>query len=139
MAQFVSMSMPRGFAGEITRGSYDFTTESHQNDGSIKAFGVPVKLTENGVGACTAAGDEVYGIAVRVYGQVDAAGVQFPRVVTVLRRGYVAVNVKGKPETGKPVNLAANGEFTADAGTKIPGATFMGEKSADVAEIAFNI
>ena len=42
MSQFIGTSMKRGHAGELTRGYFDNTVESRLNDGSVKAFGVPV-------------------------------------------------------------------------------------------------
>ena len=32
MSQFIGTSMPRGSAGDITRGMFDYTTEVKQND-----------------------------------------------------------------------------------------------------------
>ena len=45
MSQFIGMEMmPRSYAGEITRGYFDYTTEVKANDGTapVTAFGVPV-------------------------------------------------------------------------------------------------
>ena len=121
MSQFIGTSMPRGFAGEITRGFFDFTTEVHKNNGTVKAFG----------------------FAVREYGQVDAAGVQKDDILTVLRRGYMVVKTAGgTPALGGTVYLKTDGTITADKGTNtaIPGCTFMGAADASgLVEIAFNI
>ena len=136
MSQFIGTSMPRGFAGEITRGFFDFTTEVHKNNGTVKAFGVPVKLDGQTVAATTANTDAVYGFAVR-------AGVQKADILTVLRRGYMVVKTAGgTPALGGTVYLKTDGTITADKGTNtaIPGCTFMGAADASgLVEIAFNI
>nr|DAR32962.1 MAG TPA: hypothetical protein [Caudoviricetes sp.] len=143
MSQFIGTSMPRGFAGEITRGFFDFTTEVHKNNGTVKAFGVPVKLDGQTVAATTANTDAVYGFVVREYGQVDAAGVQKADILTILRRGYMVVKTAGgTPALGGTVYLKTDGTITADEGTNtaIPGCTFMSAADASgLVEIAFNI
>lgn len=158
MPQFIGTSMPRGFAGQLTRGYFDHTTEAKKNDATapVAAFGVPVKINSagDGVAACSAKTDAVYGFSVRVFGTTyrDAAGkdVQDMDLVTVLRRGYIAVAVaSGTPKLGGKVYLTTTGTLSADANdgessptayTEIPGCTFCGAKDADgLAEIAFNI
>ena len=148
--QFIGTSMTRGFAGELTRGYYDATTEVKANDATapVKAFGVPVKLNTaaDGVTVCTATSDKVYGYSVREYGQVDAQGVQDQTLVTVMKRGYMAVKLaSGTAKLGGTVYLNATGGLTADAGsapanTAIPNCVFMGAADSDgLVEIAFNI
>ena len=153
MAQFIGTSMPAGFAGQITRGFFDHTTEVIKNDGTtpVKAFGVPVKLnsTADGVSACTATSDAVFGFAVREYGQAvpDSEGgwVQAMEFVTVLKRGYMAVKLEsGTAAKGGTVYLNATGGLTAEAGsspanTEIPNCFFMGPAQNGLVEIAFNI
>lgn len=146
MSQFIGTSMRRGFAGAITRGYYDFTTEVLKNDATtpVASFGVAVKLnaTNDAVTPVTASADTVAGIAVREYGQVDASGAQVPGFVTVLKRGYIAVVLAaGEAVRDGQVYLAANGAFTAEtSGTALTGAKFMGPADADgLVEIAFNI
>ena len=143
MSQFIGTSMPKGFVGEITRGFYDHTTEVLKNDGTVKAFGVPVKLAGTSVAKTTANTDTVYGFAVREYGQAGVNGVQSMDMVTVLRRGYIVVkSAGGTPALGGVVYLKTDGTITADKGTNtaIPGCTYMGAADASgLVEIAFNI
>lgn len=143
MSQFIGLSMRRGYAGDLTRGYYDHTIESRMTDGSVKAFGVPVKISGDKVAATSATSDVVYGFAVRNYGQVDMAGVQDMSAIGVLRRGYLAVkSTGGTPAFGGKVYLDASGQISADqsSNTEIPGAIFMGAADADgLAEIAYNI
>lgn len=147
MAQFIGTSMKRGFAGEITRGYYDFTTEIKANDATapVASFGIPVKLNAaaDGVTPVTAAADKVYGFSVRTYGQADCDGQQVSKMVTVLRRGYVAVAIaSGTAALGGQVYLTAAGAIsaTATSNTALDGAQFMGPADADgLVEIAFNI
>ena len=147
MAQFIGTSMLRGFAGMLTRGAFDYTTEIKANDATapVQGFGVAVKLnaTADALTPVTGASDAVYGFAVREYGQANEAGVQAQKLVTVMRRGYMAVPVAaGTPVLGGAVYLNATGAITADStdATAITGAQFMGSKDADgLAEIAFNI
>lgn len=156
-AQFIGTSMTRGFAGELTRGYYDHTTEAKANDATspVIGFGVPVKLNTNadGVTPCTATSDTVYGFAVREYGQAvpkirSSALVdeQEQPIVTVMKRGYMAVKLaSGTAKLGGTVYLNATGGLTADAGsapanTAIPNCVFMGAADSDgLVEIAFNI
>ena len=130
MSQFIGTSMPRGSAGDITRGMFDYTTEVKQNDTTT-----PVSDAS-----------KVYGIAVRDYRQVGPDGKVWPKdaFVCILRRGYVAVRAAGTPEPGGAVYLdAANKGVTAtkaEGATAIPNCVFMGAKDdAGLAEIAFNI
>lgn len=151
MPQFIGTSMPRGFAGALTRGFYDNTTEVKANDSTapVYEFGVPVKLNSAGTGATptTATGDAVYGFSVRLYGQAYCSPqgqyVQNQQPVTVMRRGYMAVAVKGGTAAlGGKVYLDASGKISADSSsnTEIPDCIFMGAADADgLAEIAFNI
>ncbi len=156
-AQFIGTSMTRGFAGELTRGYYDATTEVKANDATtpVVGFGVPVKLNTNadGVTPCSATADAVYGFAVREYGQAvpkirSSALVdeQDQALVTVMKRGYMAVKLaSGTAKLGGTVYLNATGGLTADAGsapanTAIPNCIFMGAADSDgLVEIAFNI
>lgn len=147
MSQFIGTSMVRGYAGELTRGYFDYTTEIKANDATapVGAFGIAVKLNAkaDGVTPCTATADAIYGFAVRSYGQADCEGKQAQAVVTVMKRGYIAVEVKGgTPALGGKVYLGANGAITANSAsaTAIDGAVFMGAIDANgLAEIAFNI
>lgn len=144
MAQFIGTSMPGAYAGDLTRGLYDCTVESHVNDGTITSFGVPVKLNSDGtVAACTATTDTVYGIVVREVGQVDNAGAYDMTLVNVLRRGYIAVKPDaGTPAVGGAAYLSATGTITADStsATAITGVTFKGAADANgVAEVEVNI
>ena len=151
MAQFIGTSMSRGFAGMLTRGFFDNTTEVKANDGTtpVQAFGIPVKWnsTKTGVTQVTAAADAVIGFAVRSYGQAipDAEGgsYQEQNLVTVLKRGYIAVaGVEGTITAGAQVYLTATGGLsaTADKNTALAGAVFAGTKDADgLVEIAYNI
>ena len=143
MSQFIGTSMPKGFAGELTRGYYDNTIEIKENDGSVTAFGVPVKLGDGKAAATSAAADVVYGFSVRTYGQANMDGKQAQPFVSVLRRGYIAViNTGGTPAAGAQAYLTAEGKITAEksSNTAIPGCMFMGTADASgLAEIAFNI
>lgn len=143
MSQFIGTSMKRSHAGELTRGYFDHTVESRKNDGTIKAFGVPVKISGTGVGATAATTDAVYGFAVRQYGQANIDGTQDQSGVAVMRRGYMAVPVTGGTAAfGGQVYLNASGQITADSDstTAIAGCIFMGAADADgLVEIAFNI
>ena len=76
MSQFIGTSMTPGYAGDLTRGLFDATIETKVNDGTVKAFGVPVKLSSGKAAAVSAASDAVYGFSVREYGQADNDGVQ---------------------------------------------------------------
>ena len=141
MSQFIGTSMPAAFAGDITRGAFDSTVETHKNVG-VEGFGIPVKLTVSGVVATTANTDTVYGFSVRGYGQVNSFGVQESNQVCVLRRGYIAVKAEGTPAVGAKVYLSAAGKVTAESsgGTAIPNAMFS--RAADVegvCEVAYNI
>lgn len=153
-AQFIGTSMTRGFAGELTRGYYDATTEVKANDATtpVVGFGVPVKLNTNadGVTPCSATADTVYGFAVREYGQAvpkirSSALVdeQDQALVTVMKRGYMAVKLaSGTAKLGGTVYLNATGGLTAEtaSNTAIPNCVFMGAADADgLVEIAFNI
>lgn len=153
-AQFIGTSMTRGFAGELTRGYYDATTEVKANDATtpVVGFGVPVKLNTNadGVTPCSATADKVYGFAVREYGQAvpkirSSALVdeQDQALVTVMKRGYMAVKLaSGTAKLGGKVYLNATGGLTAEtaSNTAIPNCVFMGAADADgLVEIAFNI
>ena len=147
MSQFIGTSMARGFAGMLTRGSFDNTTEILPNDGTapVTAFGVAVKLNtgKTGVTPCTDDADAVYGISVREYGQANDSGVQAMPMVTILKRGYIAVApTAGTPARGGVVYIAPDGSITADstgAGT-LSGAYWMGAEDSDgLAELAFNI
>lgn len=146
MSQFITSTspMPRGYAGQLTRGFFDNTVETKEADGSV-AFGALVKLGADGkVKAAAAAADAtaVYGFALREYGQADASGVQATPFVGVLRRGYVAVAVAaGTAAPGGAVYLNATGAITAEkaSNTAVPGAVFCGAAEGGIAEIAFNI
>lgn len=153
MSQFIATSMPRGYAGQVTRGFYTNVIEAKDNDTSapVVDFGTPVKISDSkeSVTPCTAESDVVYGFAVRVYGQANvvpgASGQQSLKetaVISVLRKGYVAVKVEGgEPKFGDKVYLTASGAITATAGaTPVANAIFMGATDADgIAEISFNI
>lgn len=139
MSQFIGMSMPASFAGEITRGTFDHTVESAINDGTVVEFGVPVKLNAGKVAKTTANTDAVFGFVVRNYGQSEL-GVQ--KVASVLKRGYMAVKTAGgTPAKGGQVYLKTDGTITADKGsnTAIPNCFYMGGAQDGIAEIAFNI
>jgi len=142
MSQFIGTSMPRGSAGDITRGMFDYTTEVKQNDTTtpVADDGVLVSLTTTGKATPASDASKVYGIAVRDYRKV------WPKdaFVCILRRGYVAVRAAGTPAPGGAVYLdAANKGVTAtkaEGATAIPNCVFMGAKDdAGLAEIAFNI
>ena len=143
MSQFIGTSMTPGYAGDLTRGLFDATIETKVNDGTVKAFGVPVKLSSGKAAAVSAASDAVYGFSVRKYGQADNDGVQEMELVSVLRRGYIAVTVSsGTAAAGGQVYLTSTGAISADStsNTALSGATFMGPADANgLAEIAFNI
>lgn len=151
MAQFIGTSMTRGFAGMLTRGYFDNTTEVKANDKTtpVKGFGVPVKwnATQTAVTPVAAAADAVLGFAVRTFGQAipDAEGgsYQEQNLVTVLKRGYIAVaGVEGTITAGAQVYLTSTGGLsaTADSNTALAGAVFAGTKDADgLVEIAYNI
>lgn len=153
MPQFIGTSMPRGYAGALTRGFFDNTTEVKTNDSTtpVKAFGVPVKYNAAGTGVvpCTATADasSTIGFSVRVFGMTvrdsDGADVQPQKLVTVLRRGYIAVKLaSGTAQAGAAVYLDATGGIsaTSDSNTQVPGCTFMGAADPDgLVEIAFNI
>ena len=139
MSQFIGMSMPASFAGEITRGTFDHTVESAINDGTVVEFGVPVKLNAGKVAKTSANSDVVFGFVVRNYGQSEL-GVQ--KVASVLKRGYMAVKTAGgTPAKGGRVYLKTDGTITADEGsnTAIPNCFYMGGAQDGIAEIAFNI
>ena len=121
MAQFIGTSMSRGFAGMLTRGFFDNTTEVKANDTAapVKAFGAPVKWnsTQTGVTPVTAAADAVIGFAVRAYGQAipeaDGGSYQQQNIVTILKRGYIAVaNVAGTVTAGGQVSRPADSVLT---------------------------
>ena len=151
MAQFIGTSMSRGFAGMLTRGFFDNTTEVKANDKTtpVKGFGVPVKwnATQTAVTPVAAAADAVLGFAVRTFGQAipDAEGgsYQEQNLVTVLKRGYIAVaSVGGTVVTGGQVYLTSTGGLSAESSgnTAIPGALFAGTADAEgLVEIAYNI
>lgn len=151
MAQFIGTSMTRGFAGMLTRGFFDNTTEVKANDSTspVAAFGVPVKWNagKTAVTPVTAAADAVIGFAVREYGQAvpDSKGgyTQEMPLVTILKRGYIAVaNVDGTPAVGGQVYLTSAGALSATSSenTALTGAVFAGTKDAEgLTEIAYNI
>lgn len=77
--QVIGAAMPAGFAGDIARGEFDFTTETRVNDATapVLAFGVPVKFTSTGaVSPATAAADVVgfFGPHLRTGRYVQCAG-----------------------------------------------------------------
>lgn len=147
MSSFIGTSMPRGFAGDITRGLFDYTTEVKENDKTapVSAPGIAVSLTAAGKATAATDSSKVYGITVRDYRQVGPNGEPWPAddFVVILRRGYVAVEAEGTPVIGGAVYLAEDGKLTATKGTDataIPNCTFMGAKDAEgLVEIAFNI
>lgn len=147
MSSFIGTSMPRGYAGDITRGLFDYTTEVKENDATtpVSAAGIAVSLTAAGKATPATDSAKVYGIAVRDYRQVGPDGKPWPAddFVLILRRGYVAVAAEGTPAIGGAVYLASGGKFTATKETNavaIPNCVFMGAKDAEgLAEIAFNI
>lgn len=147
MSQFIGMEMmPRSYAGEITRGYFDYTTEVKANDGTapVTAFGVPVmlNLTKDAVVLGTTAAN-IIGFSVRCYGQADAAGVQAMQIVTVLKRGYFAASITGgTPAPGGTVYVTSAGVLSASSSgnTAVSGAVFCGSIDANgLAEIAYNI
>lgn len=144
MSQFISMTMPASFAGELTRGSFDNTTEVKPNDTAspVSAFGVLVKFnaTKNAVTPVTANTDAVLGFAVRVYHQAG----NDVNVVTVLKRGYIAVEAPSGETIvpNSPVYIATNGALTSVSSgtTALSGAVFNGPVSSDgLVEVAYNI
>lgn len=144
--QIIGASMPKGFAGDISRGEFDFTTEARVNNATtpVAAFGVPVKLdtTDGSVKPITAGTDAVYGFSVRVFGQATPAGAQNPfQMVTVLRRGYFLAESAGTPAIGGQVYLTSAGAITASSSstTALTGATFVSAAVDGVVEIAYNI
>lgn len=147
MTSFIGTSMPRGYAGEITRGAFDYTTEAKENDKTtpVSEAGVFVSLTATGTATVATGTDAVYGVSLRDYRQIGPDGKPWPadRLVAILRRGYVAVQAEGTPTIGAPVYLGENGIATATQASgaeAIPGCTFMSAKDSDgLAEIAFNI
>lgn len=146
-SSFIGTSMSRGFAGEITRGTFDYTTEVKENDSTtpVGAPGLLVSLTSAGKATVATDATKVYGFSVRDYRQVGPDGKVWPadRFVLILRRGYIAVLADGTPAVGGEVYIGTNGKVTAtkDAGAvAIPNCQFMGAKDADgIVEIAFNI
>lgn len=142
MAQFIGTSMRRGFAGEITRGAFDYTTEIKPNDGTspVEAFGVPVMF--NGDSSAVVLGttySAIIGFAVRDYTQGNAPGA----MVTVLKRGYLAIEIDGgTPAPGGTVYVKSTGVLSASSSSAnaVSGAFFTGVVDADgLAEIAYNI
>ena len=89
MSQFIGTSMPRGSAGDITRGMFDYTTEVKQNDTTtpVADDGVLVSLTTTGKATPVSDASKVYGIAVRDYRQVGPDGKVWPKdaFVCILR------------------------------------------------------
>lgn len=146
MSQFIGIDMPRGYAGEITRGYFDYTTEVKANDATtpVTAFGVPVMLNtaKTAVVLGTTAAN-IIGFSVRDYGQADAAGVQQQSIVTVLKRGYFAAAITGgTPAPGGQVYVTSAGVLSAasSGNTAVSGAVFCGSiDAAGLAEIAYNI
>lgn len=144
--QIIGASMPKGFAGDISRGEFDFTTEARVNNAAapVSAFGVAVKLNvaDGTVSPVSAGSDAVFGFAVRVFGQADMSGVQNPiKMVTVMRRGYFLANVAGTPAAGGQVYLTSAGALTAasSGGTAVPNAVFVAPAVDGITEIAYNI
>jgi len=142
--QIIGARVPSGFAGEIARGEFDYTSETRVNDASkpVKAFGIPVKLTSTGaVTPVTAAADAVHGFSIRIYGQADMAGAQAEKAISVLRRGYLFVKAAGTPAAGGQVYLATDGSLTAEKSTNtaLAGAQFVNAADNGVVEIAYNI
>lgn len=146
-SSFIGTSMSRGFAGDITRGLFDYTTEVKENDGTtpVSSPGLLVSLTSAGKATPATDSAKVYGISVRDYRQVGPDGKAWPAddFVLILRRGYAAVEAEGTPAVGGEVYLGTGGKVTATKATgavAIPNCTFMGTKDADgIVEIAFNI
>lgn len=142
MAQFIGTSMRRGFAGEITRGAFDYTTEIKPNDGTspVAAFGVPVmfNVAKDAVVLGTTY-SAIIGFAVREYGQSNAPG----KLVSVLKRGYFAAAIAdGTPAPGGTVYVKSTGVLSASSSSAnaVSGAFFTGVVDADgLAEIAYNI
>lgn len=145
MPQFIGAYMPPAFAGDLTRGSFDNTTEIKANDSTtpVTAFGVPVKwnANSNAVVAVSAANDSVIGFSVRKFTMVDHAGALNESFVTVLKRGYIAISCAGTPAAGGQVYLTAAGALTAaSAGnTALTGAVFCGPATDGIVEIAYNL
>lgn len=144
MSQFISMAMPASFAGELTRGSFDNTTEVKANDATtpVSAFGILVKFnaTNDAVTPVTANADAVLGFSVRVYHQAG----NDVNIVTVLKRGYIAVEAPAGETIvpNAPVYVASDGTLTsvATSATALSGAVFNGPVSADgLVEVAYNI
>lgn len=148
MSQFIGASMPAAFAGDLTRGAFDATTEAKANDGTtpVQAFGIPVKYNagHTAVKPISAGSDAVIGFSVRVYGQANTAGAQAQNFVTVLKRGYIAVTAPADETitAGQQVYLvAATGAITAasEGNTALTGAVFCGAANGGIIEIAYNI
>lgn len=147
MSQFIGTTMPRGYAGEITRGYFDHTVEIKENDVTtpVEAAGLAVALTEDGRATVATDASKIFGFSTRDYRQVGPDGKPWPvdRFVGVLRRGYMAVKCAGTPKIGAPVYLADDGTVTAEAAdgsTAIANCVFAGTiDEDDLVEIAFNI
>ena len=142
MSQFIGTRMPEGFAGTLTRGEFDYTTEAKVN-GGMTAYGLPVKLDSKGKATpCTATSDVVHGFTIREVGQANLTGIALAPVISILRRGYLLVSSEGTPAIGGQVYLSASGAITAesDSTTAIPGCKFCSAKNPEgLVEIEFNI
>ena len=146
MSQFIGFNMRRGFAGEITRGAFDYTTEIKPNDGStpVVAFGVPVMYNGDKSGVVLGTTyNAIIGFAVREYGQANTSGEYPGNMVTIMKRGYMAVAIDGgTPAPGGTVYVKSSGAISAasTSANAISGAYFTGEIDGDgLAEIAYNI
>jgi len=153
---YIDTRMPCGFAGDVTR-THGAVIEPVQVGDTDIANGAPVKLSGDVIVAMEAAdtADDLYGFVVRSYPNQGGFGSTTENVAPagsmadVLRSGYMAVPLaSGTGSKGGKVYVrvdATSGSLgdiedaLVDGETVAINATFMGEASDDIVEIAYNI
>lgn len=150
MAVFKTVNdIPMGFKGNISRNLNEATVLDTVIGGELQ-YGRFVKRDSTGekVIAVAATGDSVLGVTVRDFTQGRDQFSELPPAegtIGVAVRGFLIVEVSSTesatPKAGAPVYLAADGTVAVTAGSlkAVAGATFTGETSNGVAEIALNL
>lgn len=150
MAVFKTVNdIPMGFKGNISRNFNEATVLDTVIGGELQ-YGRFVKRDSTGekVIAVAASTDAVLGVTVRDFTQGRDQFSELPPAegtIGVAVRGFLIVEVSSTesatPKAGDPVYLAADGTVAVTAGSlkAVAGATFTGETSNGVAEIALNL
>lgn len=147
MAQIIGMSMPRGYAGQISRGFNKTIVKDFTQDGTIVSFGQPVAVGDDGIAKLATNAADVKGFAVLL------PKLAFPNGCTIVDKAvammlmgfiYVTVNLDGKESNLKPgasLYMDESGNLTGDTSkTKIEGVVVRSTAdSKGLIEISMNL